>query len=108
MSDPAYNSPPPPSPMLLTSTKVAKWGAYMRGTTVYATRDVWGFHIVNFPNLSGNIPLSPTYGVYISQLVRMARIHYVIVLRTLIEGISFLHTGFCSKAWSIIEFQNFL
>jgi len=35
---------------------------------------VLGFHIVNFPNLSSNIPLSPAYGVYISQLVRMARI----------------------------------
>jgi len=40
---------------------------------VYDKRDGFGFHAVNFPNL--NIPLSPAYGVYISQLVRMARIH---------------------------------
>ena len=41
-------------------------------TDVYNKRDGFGFHVVNFPNL--NIPLSPAYGVYVSQLVRMARI----------------------------------
>ena len=29
--------------------------------------------IVNFPFLCGNIPQSPSYGVYISQLIRYAR-----------------------------------
>ena len=32
-----------------------------------------GFHIVNFPFLSSNIPSGPTYGVYTSQLIRYAR-----------------------------------
>ena len=27
--------------------------------------------IVNFPYMSSNIPANPTYGVYISQLIRM-------------------------------------
>ena len=31
------------------------------------------FHVVNFPFLSRNIPSGPSYGVYISQLVRYAR-----------------------------------
>ena len=31
------------------------------------------FHIVNFPFLLSNIPSSPSYGVYISQLIRYAR-----------------------------------
>ena len=31
------------------------------------------FHIVNFPYLSSNIPSGPSYGVYISQLIRYAR-----------------------------------
>ena len=30
-------------------------------------------HIVNFPFLSSNIPSGPSYGVYISQLIRYAR-----------------------------------
>ena len=34
-------------------------------TDVYNKRNGFGFHIVNFPNLSSNIPLSPAYG-YIS------------------------------------------
>jgi hypothetical protein len=29
--------------------------------------------IINFPNMCSNIPASPAYGVYISQLIRYAR-----------------------------------
>ena len=32
--------------------------------------DDFDFHIVNFPYLSSNIPSGPSYGVYISQLIR--------------------------------------
>ena len=42
-------------------------------TCVYDKRDDFNFQIVNYPNLSGNIPSSPSYGVYISQLVRFSR-----------------------------------
>ena len=40
--------------------------------------DDFDFHIVNRPFLSSNIPPSPFYGVYISQLIRYARrcLHY--------------------------------
>ena len=31
------------------------------------------FHVTNFPFLSSNIPSSPAYGVFISQLIRYAR-----------------------------------
>ena len=40
---------------------------------LYDKRDKFGFTIVNFPNLSGNIPTNQSYGVFISQLVRYAR-----------------------------------
>ena len=36
-------------------------------------RDGFGFHIVNFPFMSSNIPSAAAYGVYASQLVRYAR-----------------------------------
>ena len=36
-------------------------------------RDAFGFHIVNFPFMSSNIPSAPAHGVYASQLVRYAR-----------------------------------
>ena len=35
--------------------------------------DDFGFPIVNFPWLSGDVPRLPSYGIYISQLVRFAR-----------------------------------
>ena len=40
---------------------------------MYDKRDDSNFNIVNFPFLSSNIPQSPAYGVYVSQLIRYAR-----------------------------------
>ena len=41
---------------------------------LYDKRDDFNFNIVNFPFLSSNIPQSPAYGVYVSQLIRYARV----------------------------------
>ena len=43
-------------------------------TSVYDKRDNFSFSVVRFLFLDGNIPAKPTYGVYISQLVRIGRI----------------------------------
>ena len=37
-------------------------------------RDDFDFDLVNFPFLDGDVPRSTSYGVYISQLIRFARI----------------------------------
>jgi hypothetical protein len=42
-------------------------------TRLYDKRDDFDFAIVNFPHLTSNIPSSPAYGVYISQLIRYSR-----------------------------------
>ena len=42
--------------------------------SVYDKRDDFDFPIVKFPYLSSNIPESPTYGVFVSQLIRYARV----------------------------------
>ena len=39
---------------------------------IYDKRDDFNFEIVNFPFL--DVPRSPSYGVYISQLIRFARV----------------------------------
>ena len=41
---------------------------------IYDKRDNFDFGIVNFPFLDGDVPCSPSYGVYISQLIRFARV----------------------------------
>ena len=41
---------------------------------IYDKRGDFNFEIVNFPFLDGDVPRSPTYGVYISQLIRFARV----------------------------------
>ena len=42
-------------------------------TNIYDKRVDFNFKILNFPNMCSNIPASPTYGVYISQLIRYTR-----------------------------------
>ena len=41
---------------------------------IYDKRDDFNFEIVNFPFLDGDVPRSPSYSVYISQLIRVARV----------------------------------
>ena len=63
---------------------------------LYDKRDDFNFDIVNFPFLCSNIPSSPAYGVYISQLVRYSRTckvygdfknrHLELVTRLLAQG----------------------
>jgi hypothetical protein len=43
------------------------------GTKIYDKRDDFNFKIINFPNMCSNIPASPAYGVYISQLIRYVK-----------------------------------
>ena len=43
-------------------------------TKTFDKRDDFDFDIVNFRFLDGDVPRSPFYGVYISQLIRFARV----------------------------------
>ena len=39
---------------------------------IYDKQDYLNFEILNFPFLDGDVPPSPSYGVFISQLIRFA------------------------------------
>ena len=41
---------------------------------IYDKRDDFNFEIVNFPFLNGDVPCSPSYGVYISRVICFARV----------------------------------
>ena len=41
---------------------------------IYDKRDDFDFDIANFPFLDGDVPRRASYGVYISQLIRFARV----------------------------------
>ena len=41
---------------------------------IYDKQDDFNFKIVNFPFLDGDVPRSPYYGIYISQIIRFARV----------------------------------
>jgi len=42
-------------------------------TKLYDKREDFNFPIVNYPDLDSDIPSSPVYGVYMSQLIRYSR-----------------------------------
>ena len=42
---------------------------------IYDKRDDFDFDIVNFPFLDGDVPRSTSYWIYISQIIRFARVH---------------------------------
>ncbi len=42
-------------------------------TKIHDKRDNFDFKIINFPYLCSNMPTSPAYDVYISQLIRYTR-----------------------------------
>ena len=41
---------------------------------IHDKRDDFDFDIVHFPFLDGDVPLRPSYGAYISQLIRFAQV----------------------------------
>jgi hypothetical protein len=66
-------------------------------TWLYDKRDDFNFSIVDFPYLCSNIPASPTYGVYISQLIRYARVcsaYYQFLVRGSILTKKLMSQGF--------------
>ena len=56
-------------------------------TKIYNKRDDFDFDIMNFPFLDGDVARSTSYGIYISQLIRFARVP--VMLMTLILVIRF-------------------
>ena len=42
----------------------------------YDKRNDFNFDIINYPDLNSNIPRNPSYGVFISQLVRFCDVNY--------------------------------
>ena len=47
---------------------------------IHDKRDDFDFDIVNFPFLDADVPRRPSYGVYISQLIKL--LQYVVMLMT--------------------------
>ena len=59
------------APLLDLHLSVSNWFV---SSEIYDKRDDFDFDIVNFPFLGGDVPQRASYGVYISQLIRFARV----------------------------------
>ena len=53
-------------------------------TKMYDKRDDFDFNIVNFTFLDGDVPRSTSYGVYISQRIRFARLPVMLMILILV------------------------
>ena len=49
---------------------------------IYDKQDDFNFEIVNFPFLDGDVPRSASYGIYISELIRFARVCSMLMTST--------------------------
>ena len=49
---------------------------------IYDKRDVFNFEIVKFPFLDGDVPRSPSYGVYILKQKRNVRFSWYCIFRS--------------------------
>ena len=62
------------------------------------------FDIVNFPFLDGDVPRSTSYGVYISQLIRFARVSsHVVDFNARSKSLT---AKFSNRAIGIINFER--
>ena len=75
-------------------------------TSVYDKSDDIGFPIVNSPWLNGDVPRLPSYGIYISQLVRFARCCTSVLV--FIQKISKLLQNYWRRVIDITSFEKHL
>ena len=76
---------------------------------LYDKRDDFNFDIVNFPFLSSNIPKSPAYGFFVSQLIRYARassLYEDFIMRSQLLTSKLLEQGF-TRNRLIATFKKF-
>ena len=76
---------------------------------IYDKRDDFDFDIVMFPFLDGDVPLSASYGVYISHFIRFARVSshvddYVVNTRNKVLTAKLLRQGYRyhKTSWSVL------
>ena len=74
--------------------------------SIFDKRDAFDFHIVNFSDLSGNIPTAPAYGTYISQLIIYSWAW--IIMTTFFLGIPCLQIDFSSRSFCKKTDENVL
>ena len=63
----------------------------------YDKRDSFSFDVINFPYLNGNVPRSPSYGVYMSQLVRFCEINDS--AKYFLNNVIAMNAKFCSQGF---------
>jgi hypothetical protein len=54
-------------------TYTSNFTTVVNSVLTFMINGMTNFKIINFPNMCSNIPVSPAFGVYISQLIRNAR-----------------------------------
>ena len=75
----------------------------------YDKRKDLDFAVINYPNLKGNVPINPSYGVFTSQLIRFSSLNqYISDFISYIKGliIKVKHLGYNSTRLRFL-FQQF-
>ena len=64
----------------------------------YDKREDYTFEVIRYPDMSGNIPLKPSYGVFVSQCKRFAEVNSVI--ENFVTDIRTLHSRLVKQGFT--------
>ena len=70
----------------------------------YDKREDYSFDVIRYPDLSGNIPFNPAYGVFISQCKRFAEVNST--LDNFVKDISTLKTRLVKQGFTKYKLQD--
>ena len=70
----------------------------------YDKREDYAFEVIRYPNLSGNIPQGPAYGVFVSQVKRFAEVNSS--LENFINDIRILQSRLVEQGFSVYKLRD--
>ena len=70
----------------------------------YDKREDYAFDVIRYPNLSGNIPCGPAYGVFISQCKRYAEVNSS--LENYVNDINILQSRIVKQGFSVYKLRE--
>ena len=70
----------------------------------YDKREDYSFEVIRYPDLSGNIPVNPAYGVFVSQCKRFAEVNNS--LENFVNDICILQSRLVKQGFTVYNLQD--
>ena len=71
---------------------------------LYEKREDYAFEIIRYPNISGNIPFNPAYGIFVSQCKLFAEVNSSV--ENFISDIYTLQSRLVNQGFTVFKLQG--